>query len=90
MSLFPKQVGMGACSLERDHFTLQPIDQQPIWLEMALAMPFPLSSERMVPVLLCRGLPMDQTTHHDASQIHVIPALLAACQILLEARCARR
>lgn len=42
---------MRSCTFENEERVLNPVDEEPVWLDMTFPMVVPLADERMVPVL---------------------------------------
>ena len=86
--LFFKDIGMSACSGQgqNQNITVNAIDQQPIWLDMALSMSYPISGQGMVSVFLLQGLSVSQSGNNILQQLDVQAALYGKLIIPLELR----
>lgn len=76
---------MSATTLEGDLVvTMDPIDQQPVGLEMTFPVANPFSFELVVVLRGFQWLLMNQTAHHHSRHVHVVSALLASLEVPLE------
>ena len=61
-----------------------PIDQDPIWLDMQIAVTKPVALEWMVAMMRLQRVAFDQLQDHGFQLGHVLAALIGPLHILLE------
>jgi hypothetical protein len=81
-----EQVRVGARSREDDVITANSVDQEPVIRKMALPVADSFPLQRVVFLLPIRAPTVDQSSHGDAKNIHVVAAGLTPCEILSEDR----
>src|ERR1700720_3345899 len=85
-----EQIRMRSRAYQIQVVAIDLVDQQPIRLDMAVAVMLPVASERVVFAVLRQGSPLDQQQNHLAQLRHIVAALLGEFHIAPKLRPANR